>query len=433
MNKRRAYINANIINGDMSKSLIENGTILVSSDGNIEKIGANINLTEDIEQIDLSGKYVMPGLINAHIHMFLNGAPRKDMAGSNTKLLLKLLNSKIGKAVMKRMYKNNAATFVNAGVTTVRDVGSFFELDLKTRDLVEKGKIDGPRILCSGSLIIPTGGHGHAMPGSLISDGKSEFMKNTRYNISKGVDWIKICNTGGVTDAKYVGEAGMPQMSVEEIKAVCDEAHRQNIMVASHCESTQGMRDCLAAGVDTIEHAATIEDDMIELFLDNPNTLRGYVSIIPTLAAARAIHENKEYLIESKEHDIIIENSQLIAQESINALKTAIEKGIKVGIGTDSSVPFVTPYNTYQELLFFKEVTNISNERIIEIATKDTAEIINIDKITGTLDEGKSADFIVLDKNPLDDLSNIKKPCYVVAQGKFYNNPSYKEISGVKN
>ncbi|MDL2328072.1 amidohydrolase family protein, partial [Ruminococcaceae bacterium OttesenSCG-928-A11] len=191
--------------------------------------------------------------------------------------------------------------------------------------------------------------------------------------------------------------------------------------------------DCLAGGVDTIEHAATIEDDMIPLFLENPKTFRGYVSIVPTLAAAKAIHENEDALTPTPGNRIIIENSRMVAQGSVDALRTALEHGIPVGIGTDASVPFVTPYNTYQELIFFQDYTDLSNADLIDIATKQTAEIINVGKITGTLDEGKSADFMVLSKNPLDNLKNLKRPVAVVSSGVYYDKPAYKEMQGVKN
>ena len=201
-------------------------------------------------------------------------------------------------------------------------------------------------------------------------------------------------------------------------------------MVASHCESTQGMRDCLEAGVDTIEHAATIEPDMIEHFINNPNSLRGYTAVIPTLLAGGALHEHT--VEDTPANRVIMANSRHVSEGSNNAMKTAIKHGISVGIGTDSSVPYCTPYNTYMELVKMQQLTNLPALDVIDYATKGTAEILGIGDITGTLQVGKSADFIVLAKNPLDDLHNIKRPEQVVAMGKHYPNPHFKEYPGIE-
>lgn len=241
---------------------------------------------------------------------------------------------------------------------------------------------------------------------------------------------MKICTTGGVTDSKFIGGTECTHLTVEETKAIVNEAHRRNIMVASHCESTQGMRDCLEAGVDTIEHAATIEPDMIEQFLHNPKALRGYTDVVPTLLAGGALHEHP--FEDTPANRIVMANSRHVAEGSDNAMKTAVERGIPVAIGTDSSVPFCTPYNTYMELVKMQELTGISTLETIDYATKGTAEVLNIGDVTGTLDVGKSADFIILAKNPLEDLHNIKKPEQVVAMGRHYANPHFKEYPGIE-
>ena len=433
MSKLRAYVGARIINGDKNVPVIENGVVLVNEEGVINAIGAKeeVRIPEGVETMDLAGMYIMPGLINAHTHLFLDGRPQKDMTAARSSFIMRLLNTFIGRWLIYGLYKRNVRTFVNSGVTTLRDVGSFFNMDLKVRNAINAGKLDGPRVISSGAIICPTGGHGSQFPGTLVADGVAECLRAVRTNYHHGVDWIKICSTGGVTDAKFEGEAGLPHMSVEEIRAVCEDAHRRHLMVASHCESTAGMRDCLEAGVDTIEHGGVIEEDMVEMFLKNPRTLRGYTALIPTLAAARGIWDHRDYLKPSKAHEIILKNCRLVMEGCVAGFQKALETGIKVGVGTDSSVPFVTPYNTYHELLLFEQASSLTPLEIIHIATKETAEIINMDYLTGTLDEGKAADFIVLEKSPLEDLHNLKQPAMVVAAGKLFDAPKYKEIEGV--
>lgn len=432
MKNRKAFVGATIINGDKNVPILENGTVLVGPDGNIEAVGTDIKLNPSVEIVNVSGKYIMPGLINAHVHLFSNGAvARKSGAGgSMIKFAYTVLRSFLGKLIMTPVYKNIAKVFVNAGVTTVRDCGSFYNLDIKTKKLVTSGKIDGPRIIPCGALIIATGGHSYAMPSSKQISGVPDAIRSARENIRDGAEWIKICTTGGVTDSKFIGGTECTHLTLEETKAIVSEAHRRNIMVASHCESTQGMRDCLEAGVDTIEHAATIEPDMIEHFINNPNSLRGYTAVIPTLLAGGALHEHT--VEDTPANRVIMANSRHVSEGSNNAMKTAVKHGISVGIGTDSSVPYCTPYNTYMELVKMQQLTNLPALDVIDYATKGTAEILGIGDITGTLQVGKSADFIVLAKNPLDDLHNIKRPEQVVAMGKHYPNPHFKEYPGIE-
>ena len=429
---KKAFIGATIINGNKDIPVLENGTILVGEDGNIEAVGKNLKLDSSIETVDVSGKFIMPGLINAHVHLFSNGAAasKSGAGGSMINAAYAVLRSFLGKWIMKPVYKNMAKMFVNAGVTTVRDCGSFFCLDVRMKKRVESGKAEGPRIIPSGPLIIATGGHGYAMPSCRQISGVPDAIKAARENIRDGAEWVKICTTGGVTDSKFIGGTECTHLTIEETKAIVSEAHRRNIMVASHCESTQGMRDCLGAGVDTIEHGATIEPDMIEQFLHNPNALRGYTAVVPTLLAGGALHEHP--FEDTPANRIVIANSRHVAEGSDNAMKTAVKHGIPVAIGTDSSVPFCTPYNTYMELVKMQQLTGISALETIDYATKGTAEVLGIDNITGTLDPGKSADFIIMAKNPLEDLHHIKKPEQVVAMGRHYSNPRFKEYPGIE-
>lgn len=429
---KKAFVGATIINGNKDVPVLEKGTVIVGEDGRIEQVGADVQTDSSMEVVDVSGKYIMPGLINAHVHLFSNGAAasKSGAGGSMIDFAYAVLRSPLGKVIMTPVYKNMAKAFVNAGVTTVRDCGSFFNLDIATKKLVDSGKIEGPRIIPCGSLIIATGGHGYAMPSSKQISGVPEAIRAARENIRDGAEWVKICTTGGVTDSKFVGGTDCTHLNLEETKAIVDEAHRRNIMVASHCESTIGMRDCLEAGVDTIEHASTIEPDMVEKFLHNPKALRGYTAVIPTLLAGGAMHEHPYE--DTPANKIIMANSRYVAKGSDNAMKTAAETGIAVGVGTDSSVPFCTPYNTYMELVKMQKLTGRSSLEIIDIATRETAEILNIGKETGTLDVGKAADFIVLAKNPLDDLKNIKKPEQVVARGRHFAHPSFKEYPGIE-
>jgi len=430
--KKRAYTGAYIINGNKDIPVLENGTILVNEEGNIEEVVSGRKVPAGYEEADLSGKYVMPGLINAHVHLFSRGAAaaKSGAQGSWVKYAYAVLRSPLGKLIMTPVYKKTAEMFLQAGVTTIRDCGSFYQLDVKMRDRIAAGKMDGPRIVACGSLIIATGGHGYEMPSCKEISGVPDAIRAARENIRDGSDWIKICTTGGVTDSKFIGGTDCTHLTLEETKAIVEEAHRRKIMVASHCESTIGMRDCLEAGVDTIEHASTIEPDMIEKFKHNPKALRGYTAVIPTILAGGALHEHSYE--DTARNRVVMANSRYVAEGSDNALKTAHAEGIALGVGTDSSVPFCTPYNTYKELVKFCEITGMSALEAIDHATRETADILGLGDVTGTLEPGKSADFIVLRANPLEDLHNIKRPEQVVARGNYYPKPAFKEFPGIE-
>ncbi|WP_410993684.1 amidohydrolase family protein [Bacillus cereus] len=243
-------------------------------------------LPSDYEQIDIKKQYVMLGLINAHAHLFSDGTP-KGLSFSEDVLNfgIKLLDTRFGKKFIYNRMKKNALVALKSGVTTMRFVGEFFYQDVKLRDDIQAEKVIGPDLLVSGFFISATGGHG-APYLALETDGPWDGVKNVRKNVRQGVGLIKICVIGGVTDAKTIGEAGRIQLTEEEVLAICKEAHKIGMMVAAHVESTEGVRIALKGGVDTIEHGAQMDDEIISLYKQNPNALRGYTSLIPTFQAA---------------------------------------------------------------------------------------------------------------------------------------------------
>jgi imidazolonepropionase-like amidohydrolase len=324
-----ALINCNLIDGVQAG--IQSAMTLLVRDGKICEIGksAHIKDTSGYKTIDLSGKYVMPGLINAHMHLPLSGKGTKASSGGKSQdRLLKILNTRIGRSVLLGMMKTNAAAQLNSGVTTCRSMGDLFYMDIKLRNMVKGGEAPGPRLLVSGPIITPTGGHGRTF--GVVADSPWGVRKAVRRNLQEQVDVIKIASTGGVTDALQLGEAGRPTMSLEEVEAACVEAHMAGLMVASHAESTEGVRIALKAGVDTIEHGASLDDEMIELFLHNPKSLRGYSSLVPTLYPAITIGNLDPSITYMT--DIHIQNSVMVYEEMISGMKSALKAGVKVGL-----------------------------------------------------------------------------------------------------
>ncbi|ACA54989.1 amidohydrolase family protein [Clostridium botulinum] len=431
MNNNCAFINCNVINGNINSEIQNNMVILVNNTGTIYKIGkkTEIDIPSNYKIIDIDNKFVMPGLINAHVHLFSSGKPMKAASNDNLqKLLFKFFDTRLGKALLKNSMKNNVITALNSGVTTLRCVGDVLYKDVEIRNEINNCSYLGPNLIVSGYMISVTGGHG-APHVSIISDSPWEGRKCVRKNVKEKVDFIKICITGGVTDARMVGEAGRLQMTEEEVSAICDEAHKIGLLVAAHVESKEGLRIALKGGVDTIEHGSEMDDEIIDLFKNNPKSLRGYSALIPTLHAAIPMNNLEKSI--TKINEITKQNSSIVCNGMISGIKQALASGIKIGLGTDASMAYVTHYNTWRELDYLVRYVGITPQQAIYHATKSNAEIIGIDNYTGSLDIGKYADFIVLDENPLQNIKTLSKPCIVVTRGNVINKPKIKKLKKI--
>ena len=434
-----ALINCNIIDGNRDSKIIPNGVILIKNitekdetSGLITGVGteSEIKIPKDFKKMDLDGVYVLPGLINAHCHLTGSGKPTRLMKLSDKNMvrLFKFLGTPIGKIILFKLMKKNALNALNSGVTTMRSMADPLYVDLKVRDKINNGKIIGPRILCAGKGICITGGHGWVT--GFIADSIPEIRKAIRQNLRMRVDHIKILSTGGVMDARKVGEAGRPQMTIEEIETACFEAHRGGLLVATHCESTEGIREALEGGVDSIEHAAEIPDDLVPLIKNNPKSLKGYTVIVPTLSAGMgmAVLSKEETKITTES----FENAQLIMKGMILALQKAYKEGLRISCGTDASVPYSTQYEVWKELKYYLKYTEMTPQEAIFIATKGNAENIGIDDATGSIEVGKSADLIVVPGNPLERIDYLGEVSKVIIRGHLIKHPKVKKIKKLK-
>jgi imidazolonepropionase-like amidohydrolase len=425
-----ALTNCRIINGT-GTGIQENMSILISH-GKIKQLGkvTEVKIPEGYNNLDLNGHYVMPGLINAHAHLFGSGKPMKAISGGKSQeKLAGLLNTKLGRKVLDRMVKDHVMSALNSGVTTIRAVGDLFYTDVKIRDQIDLGKLSGPRLLAAGKAISVTGGHGSGSFAA-IADSPWEARKAVRKNIHEQVDLIKICVTGGVTDSRVIGQAGRLAMTLEEISAVCDEAHKIGFLVAAHAESSEGVRLALLGGADTIEHGSVFDQEIIELFLNNPKSLRGYSCLIPTLYPAITICKlNPKDTLMSP---VNVENSNIVFEGMVQGLRKASKAGVLIGLGTDASCPFVTQYNTWRELDYTVRYGGITPEAAILNATGNNARILGIDHITGTLEPEKAADLIVVKENPLTDLHSLSQVELVMRGELVLDKPKVKKIPQVE-
>lgn len=411
-----AIINGKILNGKKDMSAEEGLCVLV--DG--EKISKILPLreanTEGYKIIDLNGKYLMPGLINMHVHLAGNGKPQKKQR-DNEKLVKTIMSTALTRSIAYKMVSDFAKTELMSGVTTIRTVGGLADFDTKLRDDILKGKKAGPRIIAANQGISVPGGH---MAGSVAIAARSvdEAIEILEKGKSEGIDIVKLMITGGVLDAKEKGVPGELKMPPETVKAVCEKAHAEGYKVAAHVESTEGVKVALENGVDSIEHGAKPTGEIIELFKKRHAFLCTTISpALPYALFDRSV---------SNASDIEKYNGKIVFEGITECAKAAIKNDIPVVLGNDVGCPWITQYDFWRELYYFHKYVGVTNAFALYSATSLGAEMAGIGSETGTIEEGKFADMIVTAKNPLDDLRALRRIETVIARGKVYDKPKVK-------
>ena len=410
------YKNCVLLDGTRGMTARPHMSVLVEDD-RIVRVCDDSEVSGDVEFVELGGMYLLPGLINLHIHLPSGGKPKKKQT-DNARLVKLLMSNAVTRYVVDRMCESYARTELMSGCTTVRTVGGVRTVDSMIRDRINRNEITGPRILAADMAVSVPGGH---MAGSLAYEATSPDEAAAFVDrIAEGKpDLIKLMITGGVLDAKAVGEPGELKMPPEYVKAACDEAHRLGYSVAAHVESPEGVRVALENGVDTIEHGAAPDDEIIQLF-----KTRG-ASLVATLSPAlpyALFDRNVSYCSEMEQA-----NGRIVFEGIINCAKAALENGIPVGLGTDTGCPFITHYDMWRELNYFVKYCGVSPAFALYTATLGNARIVGIDSETGSIEPGKSADFIVCADDPLEDLSALRNLELVVMKGRAFTHPRIRK------
>ncbi len=410
------YNNCTLLDGTRDMTARPNMSVLVDN-GRIAGICSDSEAPKTDETVDLGGSYLLPGLINLHIHLPASGKPKKKQT-DNAKLVRLLMSNAVTRYAVDRMCESYALTELLSGCTTVRTVGGVRSVDSRVRDRIARNEINGPRMLVANMAVSVPGGH---MAGSLAYEATS--AENARELVGRiaetGPDLIKLMITGGVLDAKKVGEPGELKMSPEYVKAACDEAHRLGYMVAAHVESPEGVRVALENGVDTIEHGAEPDEEIIRLFREKGAKL--VTTLSPALPYA-LFDRSVSYCSEMEQA-----NGRIVFDGIVDCAKAALENGIPVGLGTDTGCPFITHYDMWRELNYFVKYCGVTPTFALYTATLGNARIVGIDSETGSIEAGKSADFIVCAKDPTEDLSALRDLELVVMRGKAFPRPRIRK------
>ena len=416
-----AYRNAHLLDG--TRDMLPRDGLAALTDGEtIVGIVPEEAIPADFEPVDLEGKYLMPGLINLHVHLAGNGKPQKKQR-DNEKLVRRLMGTGLSRAAAYHVVAGFARLEVMSGVTTIRTVGGLGDFDTRLRDEIAAGKRPGPRILAANEGISVPGGH---MAGSVAvaAEGIPQALRQVDRAREQGVDLIKLMITGGVMDAEVVGEPGVLRMQPALVKAACDKAHALGMKVAAHVESPEGVRVALENGVDSIEHGARPDADILRLFKERGAFQVSTISpAVPYALFDRSIsHATYEQ-----------QANGLVVFEGIVALaKACLAEGIPVGLGTDTGCPYITHYDMWRELCYFVKYCGVTPAFALHSATLLNAELAGIADVTGSVEAGKAADLIVCPADPLADLTALRRLSMVIRDGWRLENPTVKKMPEVE-
>ena len=400
----------------------QKGLSVLVKDGKIVDLVPDTTDLSNYRVIDLHGHYLLPGLINMHVHLAGSGKPQKKQR-DNEKLVKTIMGSSLTRAVAYKMVAGFAKDELLGGVTTIRTVGGLGDFDTRLRDEIASGKKIGPRILASNQGISVPGGH---MAGSVAIAAADipDALRALERSEKEKVDLIKLMITGGVLDAKEKGVPGELKMPPEMVRAVCEKAHQGGYLVAAHVESPEGVRVALENGVDSIEHGAKIDDAMIQLFKERGAFLCTTISpALPYAFFDRSITNATE--VEQY-------NGKIVFEGIVDCSKAAIANGIPVVLGNDVGCPWITQYDFWRELYYFHKYVGVSNAFALYTATLRSAELAGIGTITGSIQKGKSADMIVTAQNPLEDLRALRHLEMVMARGTMIEHPNVKKRKQVE-
>ncbi len=391
---RRVFTGGPVFAGD--GKILENVQVVVEDAHVVNIVDAGDPVPQDAEVIPLDGNFLLPGLIDCHVHLCMDAGP--DPIGALSREPVPFTTLKAAELARKTLL---------SGVTTVRDMGGLAGVDLVLRDAIAAGRISGPRVQASGSLICMTGGHGWQIGRQ--ADGEAEVMRAAREQILAGADLIKLMATGGVMTPGV--EPGSEQFTESELRAGIQEAHKAGKRTATHAQGTQGIKNALRAGIDSIEHGIYLDEECIELMLQRS------IPLVPTMSALFHIEKNG---VEAGIPEFAVAKTLRVKPYFLESLRMARQADVVIAMGTDAGTPFNCHGGNAEELVFMTQAGFTASEALVA-ATKTAAGVLGLEQEIGTIEAGKRADLLVVQGDPLQDIQLLcdqEKICMILQDGR---------------
>ena len=379
--------------------LLEGGTV-ADADGTLEADvaidGDHVAVVGDVPEsdvdsrTDVSGQFVVPGMIDTHVHLMMDGRANAESVQGDSE------------ATLAYRAANNLRNALDAGVTTIRDLGAPASVAIDAREAVAEGTIAGPRVQACGQNVTMTGGHGHWFGRE--ADGPYEVRKAVREQLKKSADAVKCMATGGVltTGAK----TGAPELGPDELEALVDAASAKGVPTAAHCHGTQGIKNAVDAGIDSVEHGTFMDEEAAELMVEEG------AYWVPTVSALKGIIGNRDAGIPEQ----AMAKADDATDRMAVAWEHALEHDVDIAMGTDAGTPFNFHEDAAHELAYMVEY-GLSPEGALEAATVNAADLLDLED-TGLVEKGYRADLLVLPENPREDVMAWQSPEQVYTAGE---------------
>lgn len=396
-----AIVGGHVVDVEKGRTL-ENAVVLIDGE-RIAAIGAagEVEIPEDANTIDVDGRYLIPGLMNMHVH------PGLVLPG---KMAAALANET--EAALALRMASAARGMLQAGVTTIRIPGDRRHADLALDRSIRRGESIGPRIFSAGEPLVITGGHG-SDAGVAYADGPYELVKEARRQVSLGASWIKILISGGIaTEGGSIAEA---LMTPEEMEAVIDASHRFGAKVTAHSGSSAATSVAVDAGIDCIEHGYTLDRQVLR------KMKKAGTWLVPTIVVSQPATAPFFERIGSPQWYLDRRNS--VGKKHWEMLETAIAEGVSIGLGTDQlpQEPNDGTTATVREAEYYVEA-GMTPLQALQSGTIQTARLLEADDEIGSIAVGKYADIVAVPGDPVDDISALRNLDFVMKGGTVYRN-----------
>jgi imidazolonepropionase-like amidohydrolase len=386
------------------------GLDVLLRDGRIAQIGPGLQAGPGVPTVECAGLWLLPGLIDCHVHL-TSGGGANELAELATE----------PRAIRTWKTARHAGQTLQAGVTTVRDLGAGEQLNVQLANAVDSGLVEGPEILAAGMAVTMTGGHGHGFIGR-EADGPDDVRKAVREQLRAGARAIKLIASGGVMTPGV--DPRSPSFTEEELTAGVEEAHKAFRVVGAHAQATAGIKNAIRAGVDSIEHGVWLDDEAVQMMAERGTRL------VPTLTAPHHIATGG---IEAGIPRYAVEKAQQVQEDHVRSYELALRTGVRLAMGTNEGTPLNRPGENAQEVVLMAK-HGLSSAAAILAATAWAAELLCLHEDRGRIAEGLRADLIGVRGDPVEDIGILARPgcvSLVIKDGRVVRSNSDRRPGGL--